>query len=103
MFDFAAALPIYVEDGGAVIEAVDIAGLARTFKMSRDLTNDWMPEMQKVMKEQHNAIILGTFTWPEQNFYCRGDIKSVEDLKGKKIRVQGTSQADLARASARPR
>ena len=26
VFDFAAALPIYVEDGGAVIEAVDIAG-----------------------------------------------------------------------------
>jgi TRAP-type C4-dicarboxylate transport system substrate-binding protein len=98
VFDFAAALPIYVEDGGAVIEAVDIAGLARTFKMSRDLTNDWMPEMQKVMKERHNAIILSSFTWPEQNFYCKGDIKSVEDLRGKKIRVQGTSQADLARA-----
>jgi hypothetical protein len=29
VFDFAAALPIYVEDGGAVIEAVDIAGVAR--------------------------------------------------------------------------
>ena len=29
VFDFAAALPIYVEDGGAIIEAVDIAGVAR--------------------------------------------------------------------------
>ena len=42
-------------------------------------------------------IILASFTWPEQNFYCRGDIKSVEDLKGKKIRVQGVSQADLVK------
>jgi TRAP-type C4-dicarboxylate transport system substrate-binding protein len=98
VFDFAAALPIYVEDGGAVIEAVDISGLARSFKMSREVTDKWMPEMQKVMKERHNAIILGSFTWPEQNFYCRGDVKSVADLKGKKIRVQGTSQADLAAA-----
>jgi Bacterial extracellular solute-binding protein, family 7 len=40
---------------------------------------------------------VGSFTWPEQNFYCRGDIKSVEDLKGKKIRVQGVSQADLVK------
>jgi hypothetical protein len=47
VFDFAAALPIYVEDGGAVIEAVDLAGVARSFKMSRDITNAWMPEMQK--------------------------------------------------------
>ena len=103
VFDFAAALPIYVEDGGAIIEAVDIAGVARSFKMSREITDAWMPEMQKVMKERHGAMILATFTWPEQNFYCRGDIKSVEDLKGKKIRVQGTSQADLAKALRRLR
>ena len=98
VFDFAAALPIYVEDGGAIIEAVDIAGVARTSKMSRELTGLWMPEMQKVMRERHGSMIVGTFTWPEHNFYCRGDIKSIEDLKGKKIRVQGTSQADLAKA-----
>ena len=98
VFDFAAALPIYVEDGGAVIEAVDIAGVARSFEMSRELTDAWMPEMQTVMKERHNAIILASFTWPEQNFYCRGEIKSIADLKGKKVRVQGTSQADLVAA-----
>ncbi len=95
VFDFAFAIPIFVEDGGAVIEAIDIAGVARDFEMSRDIANLWMPEMQKVMKEKHNSIILGTHTWPEQDFYCRGDIKSVEDLKGKKVRVQGTSQSDL--------
>ena len=39
VFDFAAALPIYVEDGGAVIEAVDIAGVATDFKMSREITD----------------------------------------------------------------
>jgi len=98
VFDFAAALPIYVEDGGAIIEAVDIAGVARSFKMSREMTDAWMGEMQKVMKERHGSQILASFTWPEQNFYSRGDIKGIEDLKGKKIRVQGTSQGDLAKA-----
>jgi TRAP-type C4-dicarboxylate transport system substrate-binding protein len=97
VYDFAAVLPIYVDDGAAVIEAVDIAGVARTFEMSREVTNLWMDEMQKVMKEKHNAVILASFTWPEQNFYCRGDVKGVEDLKGKKIRVQGVSQADLVK------
>lgn len=97
VYDFAAALPIYVDDGGAIVEAVDIAGVAGTYKMSRDIIDAWMPEMQKVMRERHGAIVLGTFTWPEQNFYCRGDIKSVEDLKGKKVRVQGASQADLVK------
>ena len=58
VFDFAAALPIYVEDGGAIIEAVDIAGVARSFKMSREITDAWMAEMQKVMKERTARMIL---------------------------------------------
>jgi TRAP-type C4-dicarboxylate transport system substrate-binding protein len=98
VFDMAFALPIYVEDGGAVMEALDIAGVARDYKMAREVTELWLPEMQKVMKEKHNAMILATHTWPEQDFYCRTDVKSVEDLKGKKVRVQGTSQADIVAA-----
>jgi len=97
VFDAAAALPIYVEDGAAVVEAVDISGVARTFKMSREIIDTWMPEMQKIMGERHGSTVVGTFTWPEQNFYCRGEINSVTDLKGKKVRVQGTSQADLVK------
>lgn len=98
VFDVAAALPIYVEDGGAVIEASDIAGVARDFKMGRDIVTSWMPEMQKIMHERHGARILGTFPFPEQVFFCKGDIKNIGDLKGKKIRVQGTSQGDFAAA-----
>ena len=101
VFDFAAALPIYVEDGGAVIEAVDIAGVARSFEMAARSTDAWMPEMQKVMKERHNAHDPSTFPWPEQDFYCSGEIKSIADLKGKKVRVQGTSQADLVACARR--
>jgi TRAP-type C4-dicarboxylate transport system substrate-binding protein len=98
VFDVAAALPIYVEDGGAIIEASDIAGVAKDFKMGRDIAQLWMPEMQKVMKERHGSMILATFPFPEQVIFCRGEIKSIEDLKGKKIRVQGTSQGDFATA-----
>ncbi len=98
VFDFAFAIPIFVEDGGAVIEAIDISGVARDFKMARDITELWMPEMQKMMKDKHNAMIIGTNVYPEQGLYCRGELKSVEDLKGKKVRVQGTSQSELVAA-----
>ena len=98
VFDFAAALPIYVDEGGAVIEAVDIAGVSRSFKMSKEIADAWVPEMQKVMQQRHAAKILATFPFPEQVFYCKGEIKSIEDLKGKKIRVQGTSQGDFVTA-----
>jgi len=98
VFDVAAALPIYVEDGGAIIEASDIAGVARDFKMGRAIVNAWLPEMQKVTQQRHNALILATFPFPEQVFYCKGQINSIADLKGKKVRVQGTSQSDFVTA-----
>ena len=40
----------------------------------------------------------GDLRLPAAEFYCRDDINSVDDLKGKKIRVQGVSQSDLAKA-----
>jgi len=98
VYDFAAVLPIYVDDGGAVIEASDLAGVARDFAMARKIADLWLPEMQKVMGEKHGAIILAHFPFPQQVFFCRGDIASVADLKGKKIRVQGASQADFVTA-----
>ncbi len=64
VFDFANVLPIYVDDGGAVIEALDIAGVARDYAMARDIVNLWMPEIRQVMKDRHNAIVLATNTWP---------------------------------------
>ena len=98
VFDIAGMVGIYVDDGAAVIEGVDVSGVSRTFQMNREIADLWLDEMQKVMKEKHGAIILAHTTWPEQNFYCRGEIKDINDLKGKKIRVQGTSQADLVAA-----
>lgn len=98
VFDFVAALPIYVDEGGAIIEGVDIAGVAKDFKMAREVTELWLPEVQKVMKERYNAQVLSTFPFPEQVFFCRDEIKSAEDLKGKKVRVQGVSQGDFVTA-----
>lgn len=98
VFDFAAALPIYVDDGGAIIEAVDISGVAKDFAMARKISDAWLPEMQEVMKARYGSMILAHFPFPQQVFYCRGEIKSIADLKGKKVRVQGTSQGDFTEA-----
>jgi TRAP-type C4-dicarboxylate transport system substrate-binding protein len=98
VYDIAAALPIYVDDGGAIIEASDISAVAQNIAMQRKILEVWMPEMQKVMKERYNAQIMATFAYPQQSFFCRDEIGSIADLKGKKIRVQGVSQSDLVKA-----
>ena len=98
IYDVAHALPIYVDDGGAVIEASDLSGVASSIAQQREILNAWMPEMQKVMRERFGAQIVGTFAFPQQVFFCRDEISSLADLKGKKVRVQGVSQSDLVKA-----
>jgi TRAP-type C4-dicarboxylate transport system substrate-binding protein len=98
VYDIAAALPIYVDDGGAIIEASDLSGVAQSIPMQKEILELWLPEMQKVMKERYNSQIMSTFAYPQQTFFCRDEISSIADLKGKKIRVQGVSQSDLAKA-----
>lgn len=98
VFDVVAALPIYIDEGAAVVEGIDISGVAKDFATSRKISEVWRPFMADSMKKQHNAHVLGMFPFPQQVFYCRTPIKSIEDLKGKKIRVQGTSQGDFAEA-----
>lgn len=77
-----------------MIEAVDIAGVAKDFKMSRDIVNAWMPEMQTIMRQRHNAMILGSFRFLSR---CSGAeaTSEVSQISREKVRVQGTSQGDF--------
>jgi TRAP-type C4-dicarboxylate transport system substrate-binding protein len=98
VYDAAHALPIYVDDGGAVIEASDLSGVAGSIAQQREILNAWMPEMQKIMRDRFGSLIVSTLAFPQQVFFCRDEISSLADLKGKKIRVQGVSQSDLVKA-----
>jgi TRAP-type C4-dicarboxylate transport system substrate-binding protein len=98
IYDVAHALPIYVDDGAAVFEASDLSGAAASIAQQREILNAWMPEMQKIMRDKFGAQIVGTFAFPQQVFFCRDEISSLADLKGKKVRVQGVSQSDLVKA-----
>ena len=80
VFDFAAALPIYVEDGGAIIEASDIAGVARDFKMGREIVNAWLPEMQKAMA-RNGATMRGSIPRVFLRFTTRTSPRSLRAFR----------------------
>jgi TRAP-type C4-dicarboxylate transport system substrate-binding protein len=94
LFDFAHALPIYVAEDAA-LEGIDIAGVAKDMPMARKITEVWGAELNKTMSAKYGARIMNWYTFPTQMIWCKPEIKSVADLKGKKIRVQGVSQGDL--------
>lgn len=94
LFDFAHPLPIYVAED-AWLEAVDIAGVAKDMATARKITEVWGPKLDAIMKSKYEARILNWYTFPTQMIWCNAPIKSLADLKGKKVRVQGVSQGDI--------
>jgi TRAP-type C4-dicarboxylate transport system substrate-binding protein len=97
LFDFAQALPIYVAED-AIVEGIDIAGVAKTFDMARKTVDAYAPVLNATVEKKYGARVLNYYTWPSQMFYCNAPIKGLADIKGKKVRVQGTSQGDLVEA-----
>jgi TRAP-type C4-dicarboxylate transport system substrate-binding protein len=82
----------------AIFEGSDISGVAQSVAQQREILSAWMPEMQKVMREKFGSMIVSTFAFPQQVFFCRDEISSLADIKGQEVRVQGVSQSDLVKA-----
>ncbi|MBX3500650.1 MAG: TRAP transporter substrate-binding protein DctP [Alphaproteobacteria bacterium] len=93
-YDFAHGLPTYVAND-PWLEAVDIAGVARDLDMARKITTVWAPRLDARMDRDYNAKFLNWYAFPTQMIHCKTPIKSLADLKGRKVGVQDVSQGDL--------
>jgi TRAP-type C4-dicarboxylate transport system substrate-binding protein len=94
LFDFAHGVAIYIAED-AVVEGVDIAGVAKTFDQARKTVDAYAPILNAAFEKKYGARAMNYYIWPSQMFYCNSAIKGLADIKGKKVRVQGTSQGDL--------
>ena len=97
LFDFAHGVAIYIAED-AVVEGIDIAGVAKTFDEARKTVDAYTPVLASTFEKKYGAKALNYYIWPSQMFYCNSPIKGLADIKGKKVRVQGTSQGDLVEA-----
>ena len=97
LFDFAHGVAIYIAED-ATVEGVDIAGVAKTFDQARKMVDAYAPVLNTTFEKKYGARAMNYYIWPSQMFYCNSAIKGLADIKGKKVRVQGTSQGDLVEA-----
>jgi TRAP-type C4-dicarboxylate transport system substrate-binding protein len=79
-------------------EMIDIAGLLPDVDTARKVTDAAKPVLEKLYREKFGVEVLGFGTYPGQVVYCNADIKSLADLKGKKVRVAGRSQSEFIEA-----
>src|SRR3546814_19888253 len=89
----------YVAADDARNEAVDLAGLSPDVATARKVSDAYKPVLDKFYQERFGIKVLGIYPYSAQVLYCSSPIKSLADLKGKKVR---TGNRPLAAFVERP-
>ena len=98
VIEFGTATLAYFASDNPINEAIDLAGLAPDIKTAREVTQVFEPVYDKLYGQGNNVKLLGISTYPAQVLFCNAEIKSLNDLKGKKVRTSSRTQADFVEA-----
>jgi TRAP-type C4-dicarboxylate transport system substrate-binding protein len=95
---FGTATLSYFASDNPINEAIDLPGLAPDVATARKVTEAFQPVYEKFYGEGSKVKLLGISTYPAQVIFCNADIKGLADLKGKKVRTSGRTQAEFVEA-----
>lgn len=76
-------------------DATDLAGLSPTIETFKQVTEAFRPVLAKHYEERMQLKLTGMWSFQAQVLYCRDELKSLRDLKGRKVRTSGASQSDF--------
>lgn len=89
VFDIGATVADYTVGDAPELEGLDVPLLATTADEAKKLVDAARPMVADIMRARFNAQLLGIAPYPPQVLFCRGDVTSLADLKGKKVRGSG--------------
>jgi len=81
-----------------VFEGCDLAGITTDIETARAACDAWKPAMAEAMGKRFNTKLMALGNNPPIVFWCNKPIAGIDDLKGKKVRVFNTTQADFVDA-----
>jgi TRAP-type transport system periplasmic protein len=95
-FDFASFDIAKIAGDNPNFEGCDLSGLSFDFKTARAGCDAWRPVVDRLMQQQWGSKLLAFGSGPPQAIWCNTEIKSFEDLKGKKLRTYSRTMVDFA-------
>ena len=98
VFDVGATVSDYTVGDAPALEGLDVPLVATTAQEARKMVNAYRPEVAEIMRKKFNSQLLGIAPYPPQVLFCKGDVKSLADLKGKKVRGSGRMTTTLLNA-----
>src|SRR3954466_12853884 len=86
-FDFASFDIAKVAGDNPRFEGCDLSGLPFDFATARKACDAWRPVVDRLMQQQWGSKLLSFGSGPPQAIWCNTEIRGIDDLKGKKLRV----------------
>lgn len=96
--EFGTATLAYFASDNPINEAIDLAGLAPDVKTARHVTELFHPVYEKHYDQGSRVKLLGISTYPAQVFFCNAPVRSLADIRGKKVRTSSRTQAEFVEA-----
>lgn len=95
VFDVGTSQLGFVAGDNAINDATDLAGVSPDIETFWKVTQAFRPNLERHYEQQLKVKTLGMFSFQAQVLFCRNELKGLADLKGRKIRTSGASQADF--------
>lgn len=98
MIDFGTSVLAYGAEADIETEGIDLAGLGDTLERARAIAAAYLPVLDAFFQKQHGIKVLTIFPYPAQVIYCKAPIRSLTDLKGRRVRVGTRPIAEFVEA-----
>lgn len=95
VFDYAHGVMGYVSAENAVFDGVDLSAVTQDIKTQREVVKAYWDIMAKNFESTYDSKLMQLYPFPSQMLWCNADIKSIDDLKGKKVRTYTASLGDF--------
>ncbi|MBO0662584.1 TRAP transporter substrate-binding protein [Jiella sp. MQZ9-1] len=95
VFDVGMTVGDYVVGDAPELEGLDVPLVASDADTEHKVIDAARPMVADIMKKRFGAKLLAIVPYPPQVVFCNADVKSLRDLKGKKVRASGRMAAIL--------
>lgn len=99
VIEFGSTVLGYVAGDDPENEAVDLAGFSPNIERAFGVSEAWKPKLAELYATKHNIKLLALYPFHAQMIYCKSEIKSLDDLKGKKVRTFSKSLSEFVEAA----
>ena len=98
VFDVGQTVADYTVGDAPELEGLDVPLVATTADEARAMVDAARPMVEDIMHDRFNAELLGIAPYPPQVVVCKGEVASLADLEGKKVRGSGRMTTKLLEA-----